>query len=253
MYKTLLIALLITAGSFSGMAQRNAADSAIGTPWVSVQYGINLTAGDLNDRHVFFNHVGMFAGYKTESNWIFGLDGSYLFGGDMRVTGLFDHLVDSKGNITDQNGDIATVLVFSRGMAVSLNAGKVLNLLSPNPNSGVYLSFGAGFLAHKIRIETQEHVVPELELDYKKGYDRLTQGLNLNQFVGYAYMANQGFLNFYAGFYVQEGFTFNQRNLFYDLPNTPVPTDMMLDIQYGLRFSWLVPVYKRKPKDFYFD
>jgi hypothetical protein len=239
--------------SFNGMSQREVADSAIATPWVSVEYGLNFTAGDLKERHGFFNHIGLFAGYKTSKNWIYGIDAAYMFGGDVRASGMFDHLVDSKGNITDQNGDIAAVLVYSRGMYVNASVGKVLPILSPNPNSGIYFNLGAGFLAHKLRVETQDHVVPQLELDYRKGYDRLTQGLNLHQFLGYAFMANQGFVNFYGGFYIQEGLTYNMRDIFFDTPNTPVSQEMMLDIQYGIKIAWLVPVYKRKPKDFYFD
>lgn len=253
MQKFLVFAFLILSVSFAGISQRVVTDSAIGTPWVAAQYGVNLTAGDLAERHGFFNQVGMLAGYKTNKNWIYAIDGAYMFGGDVRVTNLFDHLVDSKGHITDQNGDIATVLVLSRGMNVNLSVGKILPILSPNPNSGISVSIGAGFIAHKIRIETQDHVVPELELDYRKGYDRLTQGLNLTQFLGYSFMANQGFLNFYAGFYAQEGLTHNKRTIFFDQPNTPVSQDLMLDIQYGIRLAWLIPVYKRKPKDFYFD
>lgn len=253
MNKFLLIALLSLSISFTGNAQRNAADSAIATPWVSVQYGASFTSGDLIKRHGFFNHIGLFGGYKTKKNWIFGGEASYLFGGDVRATGLFDHLVDSKGNITDQNGDIAQLIVYSRGLSLNASVGKIFPVLNPNPNSGIYLSLGGGFIAHKLRVETQDHVVPQLELEYKKGYDRLTNGANLTQFLGYAFMANEGFVNFYAGFYMQEGFTFNRRDIFFDTPNTPVSQERMLDIQYGLRVAWLVPVYKRKPKEFYFD
>ena len=91
--------------------QRNVKDSIISTPWISIQYGLNWTAGDLKDRLGLLNHIGFFAGYKTSRNWIYGVDGSFIFGQDVRVTGLFDHLVDSKGNITDMNGDIAKVRV----------------------------------------------------------------------------------------------------------------------------------------------
>jgi hypothetical protein len=106
---------------------------------------------------------------------------------------------------------------------------------------------------HKYRIETQDHVVPQIELDYRKGYDRLTTGLNTHQFIGYSFMANQGFVNFYGGFYFQQGYTFNRRTLFFDQPETPVSTDIMLDLQYGLKFAWLIPIYKRQPKEYYFD
>jgi hypothetical protein len=115
------------------------------------------------------------------------------------------------------------------------------------------VNVGAGFLAHKIRIETQDHVVPQLELDYRKGYDKLTSGLNTSQFIGYSFMANKGFANFYGGFYAQQGYTFNRRTVFFESPEIEVSKDMMLDLQFGAKFAWIVPIYKRQPKDFYFD
>lgn len=245
--------LLVLLLSFQGNAQRNVSDSVIGTPWVSVHYGLNWTAGDLADRFGMVNHLGLFAGYKTSKNWIFGVDGSFIFGNQIHVTGLFDDLIDSKGNITDQNGDIAKVRVLARGFYVDGNVGKIFPVLSPNKNSGIYLSFGAGYLAHKLRIETQDQVIPVLELDYRKGYDRLTSGVNIQQFVGYSFMSNHGVFNFYGGFYIQEAFTYNRRTIFFDTPETPVPKDMRTDIQYGFKVAWLIPVYKRLPKEYYYN
>ena len=66
-------------------------------------------------------------------------------------------------------------------------------------------------------------------------------------------MANQGFVNLYGGFYFQEGYTFNRREIFFDTPETPVSKDPMLDIQYGIRIGWLIPIDKRQPKEFYFN
>jgi len=66
-------------------------------------------------------------------------------------------------------------------------------------------------------------------------------------------MANKGFVNFYGGLYFQEGFTYNSRDVFFDQPNVPVSSEQMLDLQYGIRLAWLIPVYKRKPKEFYFN
>lgn len=242
--------LLLSTTSF---AQRNVADSAIGVTWLSPQYGFNLTGGDLAKRHGYFNAIGFTAGYKTPKNWFYGFDGNYLFGNDVRLTGLFDHLVDSKGNITDQNGDIADVLVYSRGFHANALIGKLFPVLSPNKNSGFMINLGVGYLLHKVRVETQNQVVPQLELEYKKGYDRLTAGLNTSEFIGYSYMANQGFVNFYGGVYFQQGYTYNKRSIFYDQPDTPVSKEMMLDLQYGLRVGWMIPIYKRKPKEYYFN
>lgn len=238
---------------FSGWSQRNVSDSIIGTPWVALHYGGNWSGGDLADRYGFFNHVGAMAGYKTSRNWVFGLDGNFMFGNQIRMTGLFDHLADSYGNITDVNGDVASIVLFSRGFNVNLMVGKVFPVWSPNNNSGIYVHGGVGYLQHKLRIETNDQVVPSLELDYKKGYDRFSSGINFHQFVGYAFLANQGLINFYGGFYVQEGLTYNRRNVFYDRPDEQVPTGQMLDLQIGFKVGWFIPVYRRQPKDFYFD
>ncbi len=169
------------------------------------------------------------------------------------MTGIFDHLVDSFDNITDVNGDTAIVMVFSRGVHANLAFGRIFPVWSPNKNSGILVHAGAGYLLHRLRIETQEQVVPQLELDYKKGYDRLTTGINFHQFVGYSFMANGGFLNFYGGFYIQEGITRNRRTIFFDQPETPVSQDLRLDLQYGIRLGWYIPFYKRLPKDFYYN
>ena len=195
----------------------------------------------------------MLAGYKTRRNWVYSVDGAFMFGNQIKETGLFNNLVDSKGNITDQNGDIATVRVLSRGFYVDVNVGKIFPVLSPNKNSGIFLNVGAGYTSHNYRIETNDHVVPQLELDYRKGYDRLTTGLNTQQFLGYAFMANQGIVNFYGGFFIQEAFTYNRRTIFFDQPDTPVPTDMRMDIQYGFKVAWLIPIYRRLPKEYYYN
>ena len=66
-------------------------------------------------------------------------------------------------------------------------------------------------------------------------------------------MGDNNWLNFYAGFYIQEGFTKNRRTVFFDMPDTPVPTNLRTDLLYGFKVGWLIPVYKRAPKAYYFD
>ncbi len=252
MKKSFLILSILLLANFV-FAQRNVKDSIIGTPWIGVQYGANWTSGDLADRYGFMNHVGIMAGYKTNKNWFWGLESNFMFGNDVRMTGLFDHLIDSQGNITDVNGDIGLVLVYARGLNVNLAIGKVFPVLSPNKNSGIFVHAGIGYLAHKMRVETQDQVIPQLELDYKKGYDRFTAGPNAHQFLGYAFMSNAGFMNFYGGFYIQEGFTQNKRTIFFDQPTIPVSSETRMDIQYGVKVGWFIPFYKRQPKEFYYN
>ena len=234
-------------------AQRNVSDSIIPSTWLAVQYSGGFTGGDLADRYGYLSHVGILAGYKNKKNWVFALDAAFMFGSQVRLTGVFDHLVDSYGNITDQNGDIAVVQALPRGMYANGTVGKVIPVLSPNPNSGIYVNFGVGYLLHHLRVETQDHVVPQLELDYRKGYDRMTTGFNTSQFIGYTLMADESPINFFAGFYAQQGFTYNRRTIFFDTPDVPVSPDLRLDLQFGFKVGWMIPIYQRQPRDFYFD
>ncbi len=177
-----------------------------------------------------------------------------MFGQDIRMNldEVFGSLVDDDGFIIDVNGDLGSVLLFSRGFHANVEGGRVFSRLGHNANSGVMLKLGVGYLNHRMRIETNEQVIPSIEEDYKRGYDRLTTGINTSQFLGYLFMSDNSFLNFYGGVFIQEGFTYNRRKMFYDAPNTYAPTEMRMDILYGFKVGWLIPIYKRKPKEYYY-
>lgn len=237
----------------TGLSQRDVKTEKIGTPFIGIHYGINKPTNDLNVRFGLLNHLGILAGYKTKQNWFFGIDNNFIFGNQIKENNILNHLKDSYGNITDVNGNIAVVPLFARGFNSNISIGKVIPLFGPNLNSGIFIHTGIGYLAYKIRIESNSQVIPQIELDYKKGYDRLTTGLNTHQFIGYSYLSNNGFINWYAGFYAQQGFTRNQRNLFFDQPEIPVSKSIRKDFSYGIKIGWFIPFYKRKPKEFYYN
>jgi len=239
--------------SYTSFSQRNVRDSIIGTPWIAVNYGGNWTNDDLSLKYGYLNHMGVMAGYKTKKNWFYGVDANFIFGNKVHMNGMFSQLIDSKGTITDVHGDEGIVVVSARGYNANLTIGKVIPILSPNLNSGIFIQAGFGILAHKYRIDTQEQVIPQIELNYRKGYDQLSIGPNFHEFIGYAFMANQGLINFYGGFYAQQGFTKNMRQIFYNQPDVPVSKKTMVDIQVGFKLGWFIPFYVRKPKDFYID
>lgn len=247
----LLFVFLFTGVILNFSAQRNVKDSIIGTPWVAIHYGVNWAQNDLAQRFGLINHLGFHAGYKTNKNWVWAADANFMYGNTVKITSLFDELKDSYGNMTDINGDVGQVFTYMRGFNANFAIGKVIPIFSKNRNSGIYVHAGAGYLAHKIRIESRDQVIPQVELDYRKGYDRLTTGINFHQFAGYAFLANSGFFNFYGGFYAQEGLTQNKRTIFFDTPDVPVSKDTRLDVQIGFKLGWFIPIYKRKPKAFY--
>jgi hypothetical protein len=246
---------LLLIGLLSGitiLGQRNVKDEIIRTPMVGLHYTATFPMLDLAERYGYLNQVGLTAGYKTRKNWVFGVEGNFLFGSKIKNDSLLDNLRDNQGNITEVGGGIAVVELFSRGFNVNAHAGKIIHQLGPNPNSGLYVSFGVGYMLSKIRIETTHDVVPLIETENKRGYDRQAVGLSTHQFIGYSQISSKSFVHFYVGFYANQGFTRYSRSYFYD---TGLPSDQSLlyDFQLGIRAGWYVPIYKRKAKKIYFN
>ncbi len=249
---TVLLTFIVGLLTNQGIAQRNVTE-AIGTPYVSIQYGLQWPSGDFKERYGLTNSIGSHAGYKTKHNWIYGLEGNFFFGNQIHIEGLLQNLMDEHGQITNTSGGPATVTFFNRGFNVNVSIGKIFPIWSPNPNSGPMIRVTAGYRWTKLRIATIDDEVPQLEGDYKKGYDRLEIGLNTSQFIGYNFMANRGLYNFYAGAYFQQMFTKDQRSIYWDHPNRLVNKDLRISYFFGFQVGWLIPIYKRQPKKFYYN
>jgi hypothetical protein len=186
---------------------------------------------------------------KTRKNFLYGVDFSYLFGTRVKEPGLLQNLYTEAGEIIDNEGQIAPVIIQERGYTAMANVGKIFNWFGPNPNSGVIVKAGLGFMQHKIRIEHQENVINQLEGDYLKGYDRLTNGIAFSQFVGYYYMSNSRLANFYLGVEFVQGYTQGRRDYNFDTRTTD--DSKRRDMLNGFKFGWIVPLYKRQPDEFY--
>lgn len=196
--------------------------------------------------------IGLDINYKFKNNLTVGADGIFLFGNKLKDSTIFDGLINSYGTITSMStGEPAAVLFSLRGVNANIKAGYVFNRLGHNPNSGLWVTLGGGFLLHHIHIESIYDYVPQLEGDYKKGYDKLCFGFSSSQFIGYLFQADRRFLNFYAGIELVEGFTENVRTYNFDTGG-PEP-GLRYDILYSFKFGWMVPIYKRQPQDYYFD
>lgn len=242
-YFFLIIAFLLF--TFQANAQKDWKNEASSTFLVGAHYAPSFALGDLQKRYSFLNHIGADISYKTSGNWIFGGDMSFIFGNKTKLTGLFDHLVDSQGNLSNVDGNNGVALANPRGWTFNAHVGKVFPVGKSNPNSGVFIRINVGYLQHKLYIETRDDVIPSLEKDYRKGYDRLATGFATEQFIGYLFMGDNEYLNFYAGAFIQEGFTRNRRNLNYDQPDIPVDRSLRLDMMTGIKVAWTFPAYTR--------
>jgi hypothetical protein len=246
---SLLAGFLVAALPVS--AQFGVRDSAVGFSALAVTGAYQFPGGELADR--FGNNFAVGASFlrKTAGNWIWWADGNFIFGGEVKENDILSGISTSQGYIIASNGTYADVYLHERGYAVFLKAGKLFPVFGPNENSGITLTLGAGFLQHKIFIEDKGNLATQLSSEYKKGYDRLSNGLCLSQFAGYSNFSNNRRINFYAGLEAWEGFTKNRRTVNFD---TGLADDInRLDVFIGIRIGWIFPLYKRMPRDIYYD
>jgi len=237
--------------SFSVFSQRDLKTNPMFTSIFGLNYKANFSGGTMAKRWGFTNTIGADVNFKLKNGLTFGVDGGFMFGDQFKQFEIFDNVINSYGTITSQGGTTATVLLLMRGMNVNGTVGYVFNKLGHNANSGLWINVGVGLLAHKIRVETQEDQVINLQGDYLKGYDHLTMGFNTKQFVGYLFQHDKRFLNFYVGVEFIQGFTRNVRN--YNFDTKGPENELQIDMINSIKVGWMIPIYKRQVQDFYID
>jgi hypothetical protein len=247
---TILVLILIAVSASSVYSQSGVRDSIIRFPLLGVSYGLFKPGGDLKDR---FGTNSMISGeilFKTKKNLLWGISTGFFFGDNVKEPGLLDALSTSDGQIIGLDGLYAEIRIFERGYHAGATFGGIISFKKPNPNSGLVILGGPGFMQHKIRIEDVGNTVPALRGDYKKGYDRLTNGLRLHQYIGYVYFSNRQLVNFYGGFEFIQGFTQGRRD--YNFDKSEPDDSKRIDLMYGFKLGWVLPLYKKKPAAFYY-
>lgn len=247
----ILFLALVLAGQLPLWGQRNVENEVISTPMIGMHYTAVLPAGDLNDRYGFLNQLGLTAGYKDRSNFVYGLEGNFYFGNRIKNDTIFNFMTDNLGNISEADGQFGVIEVLARGFNIHAHIGKIIPLFGSNVNSGLYVSLGAGYSLLKYRIQTTYDFIPIVEAENRKLYDRQTIGFSLHQFIGYSLINATRPIHFYIGLYANQSFSEFTRSWFYD--HGAAPTGILRDFQFGLRAGWYIPIYKRKAKTIYFD
>jgi hypothetical protein len=209
---------------------------------VGVHLGGQLPGGDMADRFGPNLNGGLAFMFKTKRNWLVGVESNYMFGRNVKED-VISQLRSSTGAVIDNDGFPADLRVTERGLGIHAVFGRVFKFLSTNPNSGLMITVGGGYLQHKVNLYDANQRVAGVKGDLKYGYDRLSNGFSSSQFLGYLFLSENRLLNFYFGLEAYQGFTKSVRKLNYD---TGLPdTQRRLDLLYGVRFGWILPLYKR--------
>jgi hypothetical protein len=237
--------------TFSSLfAQVNIHDSTIFTPLISATFGYQFPGGDLAKQFGSNASIGGSIMFKTRHNWLFGAEGNFMFGQTVKNSDSLLNIISTReGFIIDANGNYADLVYYERGYNFFAKFGKVISLLAPNPNSGFTLVAGAGYIQDKIRIHNPGNTAPQLLGDYKKGYDRLNGGLALTGSLGYMYLSNTRLVNFSLSFEFMQAWTKPYRERDFDTGKQD--TRNLSSQFYTIRVSWIIPLYRRVPKEFY--
>ncbi len=245
----LLIVIVIGSALTTGFSQVRITESE-NIPMFHGSIGVHLPYNDLAVR--FGPNTSIAAGhlFKTKKNWLIGIDYQYLFGNMVKEDNILDILKTENGNFLNSYGEYGNVILYQRGFFSGLRIGKLIPLGKKSPNSGIIITSGVGLLQHKIWITNEGNNVPQLIGEYKKGYDRLTNGLAIQEFVGYLYVGKNQFTNFFAGVEFTQAWTQNRRSINYDTKITD--TTKRIDTLWGIRFGWIVPIYRGVSGSYYY-
>ncbi len=250
--KRLLASLFFILAFSTLRAQVNVRDSLVSSWMISIKLSGNLAAADLADRYGNAFGLGLEVSKKTRTNWLFGVDGTYFFGQEVKnLYPIFKDLITEQGNFIGLNGELAGVEFFSRGYYTGGHVGKIFPIIGPNPNSGLLVKLGAGYMQNWIYMRMPNVQVPQIQGEYQKGYDRMHGGFALRQQINYMHSSSKRTVNFIIGFEFIEGFTHSLRQFNYDT-NLP-DLDQKLDAYLGLHFTWFLPVYAKNEQKFFYE
>ncbi len=213
--------------------------------------GFDMPGADLANRFGNSYRIGPSMHYKTKNNWIFGVKFDFNNGDQIREDSLFVGIKDQSGTLINQDGQRLGVNTYRRGYMTGIEVGHIFNTSKSISDNGILVMTGLGFMQHKILIQDKGESILSIRGDYKKGYDRLANGIYIEQYLGYLYLSDNGLINFHVGLDVAVGFTQGRRDFLYDVRKSG--TENRTDILFGFRGGWYLPMFKRKSEEFFFE
>lgn len=237
--------------TFTTFGQSSIRDSSINMSIVGFNYTFGVPGKDLADRFGNFSQIGLSYSFKFSNNIILSTSTNLMYGTSVRENDIFANISSKDGYLIDNQGLLTPVTSELSGFNFDFRFSYLIPVFGPNPNSGIFFGIGTGFMQHKISYSYLYGPLLQIEGDYTKGYDRLTNGASLIQQIGYYRFNNKNLGSFHVLFSVTEGFTQNRRDLNFDTMTKD--TKKRLDLVYGFTLGLDLPLYTRSPEKFYFN
>ena len=218
---------------------------------IAPNYTGQFPYGDMRKRFGFNSVFGLHISYKTDRNWLIGVEGGFLYGTNVKESYVITHIATTTNQHIGQNNDLIGVSPQEQGFNVKLTAGKIIPFHPKFPDAGLLVSASFGFLYHKIAVNVRESSLPQLSKVYRQGYDRLSTGPVLSGFVGGIFMMRKKYISGYIGATFDVAFTQGRRA--YDFYNMAPLHDKRIDMFVGFKVAWIIPVFlQTSEKEFYY-
>ncbi|MFT6335586.1 MAG: hypothetical protein ACI86M_001344 [Saprospiraceae bacterium] len=245
MYRKILFFILLfsSVSVYSQRTDKSVEEESffnMGMKNLSFGYGLEFPIGDLADRYSDNFKFTLGAERITKNNWIFGIEFAFMFGDTVKEDPLAQ-LRLTNNELLGADNAYADVFQRGRGAFLGINVGKIITF-NEKSRSGLRVTGAIGILAHKIRIIDESRSLPQIEGDYLKGYDRLTRGIALREFVGYQHISEDKRINFYIGLEFTQGFTKHVRSIDFDTGLAPDPSSRF-DGLVSLKAAWVLPFF----------
>lgn len=212
---------------------------------IDFSYGVQLPFADMNENFVYNFSLGGKLQYIFSNNLSLGLVGDYQFADEVKQD-ILSNLREEEGFLIDRFGQLSDVQLGQRGFFLGASVAYLIPVLKNYKRSGIEVRFEGGYVQHWIRMEVLGGEVFGLSGDYSKGYDRMTTGLALRQYIGYRHLDKNRLLNFFGGFDFMQAFTKNRRGFNFDTMQED--TKNRLDILIGFRVGVTLPIYIYTPE-----
>ncbi len=231
--KTSLLIMLLWSITFQMLFAQKETKPLLQTHFA---YGFYLPFANLSNDFASHSALNISVDYMSPRQFIFGTEGSFFFG-DVVKNDVLATLRTAEGFIVGNDRNVADIQLRQRGNYIGLYGGQLFSLTEKNKRSGIRATLGLGLLQHKIRIQDDpQRVVPQLSAEYKKGYDRLTNGLAIHPFLGYQHIDKSNGFDFVAGISYIHASTQNRRSLNFDTQQKD--TRQRTDIVLGFRLAF---------------
>lgn len=203
-----------------------------------ISQGIDLPLLDMAKRYGVNNSPEISLDYIHQERFFFGAHIKMIIGGTVKED-VISNLRNKDGGLISKQKYDAIITMKERGFMYGVHAGYFLNLSKSNSAHGIRFRFGTGLMSHYIRFNDESASSNQLLGDYSKGYDRLTRGYFLQEFIGYQYTSASKKLNLFVGFDCIQGFTKNVRPYNFDtrMTDNAARKDLLIGIRAGIALN----------------